>query len=132
MDLTTFEDHLDRFGGTFGAWPEAVRDEAAALLASSTAARRVHDAMLAVEQALTTSRAAGISSRCDAMAAVAMRHRQSRPPRRLASKAGWAAAAAAILVLGLAIGTVAPRFHEDSPERVMAAALDMGAAGDAD
>lgn len=132
MDLATFEDHLDRYGGALGAWPEAVRGDAEALLAASGPARKAHDAMRAVELALASSRTPGDARRGDAMAAVATRHRQSRPVDRLAPRAGWAAAAAAVLVLGIAVGTVAPRLHDDSPERVMAAALDTSGAIDAD
>ncbi|SHM37825.1 hypothetical protein [Roseibium suaedae] len=41
MSLEIFEDHLDRFGGTVGSWPERIRQHAETLLSTSEEAREL-------------------------------------------------------------------------------------------
>ena len=55
-----------------------------------------------------------------------MRHRQETPTRRLAFRAGWAAAVAIVLLVGIAIGDRGAATRDVSPDRVLAVALDSG------
>jgi hypothetical protein len=52
MDVEGFVDLLDRLGGDVAAWPDGLRAEAVALLASSPAARDHLEAELALRRAL--------------------------------------------------------------------------------
>ncbi len=132
MNLAAFEDLIDRHGGDLDTWPAALRREAAAFAAASTAASKALDAMRAAEHVLAATRVTGAAASGEAFAASAMRHRQHRASSRLAVRTGWGAAAAAMLVLGVAVGNLAPRQHDDSPERLMALSLDSGGATDVD
>ena len=128
MELSTFEDLLDLHGGDLARWPADARPAADALLASSTEARALRDAMAQVETVLRLSSAPADAGGLDAIAARATRHRQETPVRRFAVRAGWAVAATIVLLVGLSVGAHAPIEHDVSPGSVMASALDGGAA----
>ena len=130
MELSTFEDLLDRFGGDLAAWPAPERDAAMALLAVSSAASAQRDAMLDVELVLRQSGVRVAPGAADKIAARAMRHRQETPARRLALRAGWAAAAAIVLTVGIAIGDHGGATRDVSPDRVLSVALDSGGTAD--
>ena len=129
MELSTFEDMLDLHGGDVARWPSADRAAATAFLAVSSDARGLRDAMAEVE-AVLRSPPTPSSGALDRLAAHAMRHRQETPARRLALRAGWAAAAAIVLFVGLAVGAWAPLEHDVSPDGVVASALGTGGAAD--
>ncbi len=126
IDLLTFEDNLDRWGGALALWPVDARREAETLLAGSARARALHASMIEVERvlALPLAEAAGFTD----FAAVAMRQPQDKPffLRRTSPtvrRAGWGAAVAAALVLGILVGNVTLGGHDDSPDQVLASAL---------
>lgn len=127
ITLQTFEDHLDRWGGALAVWPVEPRGEAEALLAGSAEARALLADMVEVEAALALP-AFELSGR---FAAVATRHAQDRavPARRapVLRRAGWSAAAAVALVLGLLFGSANLGVHDDSPDQVLASALGPAA-----
>ena len=127
ISLQTFEDHLDRWGGALASWPAEARGEAERLLAGSAAARALHAEMVEVEAAL----ALPAFEPPGRFAAVATRHVQGRavPSRRvpMLRRAGWGAAAAAALGLGLLFGSANLGVHEDSPDQVLASALGLAA-----
>lgn len=131
MDVAGFEDHLDRYGADLNAWPAVTRAEAAVLLEASPQARAAFLSMSEVERFLRV-RPPLATSGIDAMAAKAMTQRQLVPPRRGAARAGWAAAAAVVLSLGVFVGDVSPPDHDESPDRVMAAAFDTTGSVDVD
>ena len=129
MDLQTFEDDLDRWGGALAQWPTAARGEAEALLAGSAAARALHAAMIEVERVLAMPfvEKTGFSA-AERFAAVATLQPQQRPSmlRRappMLRRAGWGAAIAAALVLGILVGDLNIGSHDDSPDQVLASAL---------
>ena len=132
MDLAAFEDLLDRYGGDLESWPSVHSKAATAFLATSSSAGRALDAMRMAEQVLRSTREVGAGGRVDAVAAASMRHRQQGASRRLALRAGLGAAAAALLVLGVSVGSVAASQHDDSPERLMAVSLDPPGSTDVD
>ncbi len=114
MTPEAFEDLLDRHGANLARWPDGARAEAEALLHGSERAKIALSTMRAVEAYLAGSRAmAGATT----YATVATRRAQIRPARRAAVRAGWAAAAAAALAMGVFVGgaTAAPRDDEGAP-----------------
>ena len=131
MDLAIFTDHLDRYGGEFAFWPSSTRADAEAFADRSAPAR----AALAATRELETFFRAGLPAdidRGDRIATNASRHRQVAPTRRFVARTGWGIAAAMTLFLGYALGGMATVQHEESPDRVMASALDMTSAIDVD
>ena len=126
MELSTFEDLLDLHGGDLARWPDDARPAAAALLAGSPEARVLRDDMVAVETVLRRAPTPAVG--VHAIAARATRHRQETPARRLALRAGWAAVATIVLLVGLSVGAHAPVERDVSPARLMASALDGGGA----
>ena len=130
MELSTFEDLLDRHGGDLAAWPARERDAATALLAISPAAQAQRDTMLDVERVLRRAAVVAAPGATDQIAARAMRHRQETPARRLALRTGWAVAAAIVLVVGIAIGDYGGATRDISPDHVLAVALDSGGTTD--
>ena len=125
----TFADNPDRWGGTLARWPLDARRDAETLLAGSAPARALHASMLEVERALVlpASEKAGFPG-ADPLAAMATRRPQERPSmlRRappMVRHAGWGAAIAAALVLGIMVGNVTLGVHDDSPDQVLASAL---------
>ena len=131
MELSTFEDLLDLHGGDLARWPEPERAAAAALLDISPEAHALHAGMAEIEAVLRRPAASG-GPGADLVAARAMRHRQETPARRLALRAGWAAAAAIVLLVGIAIGDRGNATRDVSPDRVLAVALDSGGPTDVD
>ncbi len=131
MDLTVFEDRLDLYGADLARWPDADQVRVAALVAASVDAREILAAMAEIE-AVLRDRLSHEPGAAGVMAARAMRHRQETPTRRLARRAGLAAAAAIVLMLGISIGDIAFAEHADDPDRVMAVAFDTGGAADVD
>lgn len=126
MNLSQFEDNLDRFGADMSAWPAALRAPAADLAATDPAARAALRTMQEIEAVFAVPPpAAAETSPASALAARAMRHRQIQPVRPAIRRAAWASAAAAALVLGVFIGDLAPRQRDESPSTVFAAAFDM-------
>ena len=123
MDLATFEDGLDRFGADLSAWPAADRAAGTTCLAADPAARAALAEAQQVETLLRAQRQAPPA--LDAFATRAMAHPQARRVPLAARRAGWAAAAAAALVLGLYVGGIAVSQHEDTPEALMASGTDM-------
>ena len=124
IDLQTFEDNLDRWGGTLARWPTEARGDAETLLAASTPARALHASMVELERALALPGFPGL----DRFAAVATQRPQEKPPmlRRtppMVRRAGWGAAVAAALVLGIMVGDVTFVVHDDNPDQVLASAL---------
>jgi hypothetical protein len=133
MDLTAFEEYLDRWGGDLNAWPLETKVDAVAFLESSGAARAALKVMTEIESVL---RATIVVPSVDAgaMAATAMRHHQHRPISRWmlqTRRAGLATAAAIVLFLGLFLGQTTPS-GEDGPDRVLAIAFDSTGAADVD
>ena len=130
ITLQTFEDDLDRWGGALERWPPDARREAEALLAGSARARALHGATTTMEVALSLSNFGGAYDAADfhRFAAVATLHPQDRPSllRRtppMLRRAGWGAAIAAALVLGILVGDIAPGGRDDGPDQVLASAL---------
>ena len=124
IDLQTFEDNLDRWGGALERWPTEARGDAEALLAASVPARALHASMIEIERALALPGFAGL----DRFAAVATQRPQEKPSmlRRappILRRAGWGAAIAAVLVLGIMVGDVTLVVHDDNPDQVLASAL---------
>jgi anti-sigma factor RsiW len=129
MDGSAFEDVLDRYGGDPRHWPVEVRGAVEQLLAGSPEARARLAAMRDLEHHLretATSPGAG-----GTMAASAMRHPQARRRSPLARPAGWGAAIAAALVIGLMLGTVRTD-TDQSPDQMIAGALDANGSVDVD
>lgn len=123
-DLQLFEDNLDRWGGDLARWPLDARRDAATLLAGSALARALHAAMLEVERVLAPPLANEDAGFTD-FAAVATRRPQEKARRvsPTVRRAGWGAAAAAALVLGMVVGDSNLGGHDDSPDQVLASAL---------
>ena len=108
MDLVRFEQIIDAYGADPRRWPDAERTEAGGFLAGSEAARE-RVAQEAALDAVLDAVPSPIPS--DLLAARILR---AAPKGRSlldrvgwASGAGWAAAAAAGLVLGLSVGNQA-------------------------
>lgn len=122
-DLQTFEDDMDRWGGDLVRWPRDARRDAEALLAGSAPARALQAAMIEVERALALP--PGDDAGFTDFAAIATRRPQERLRRTssMARHAGWGAAIAAALVLGIVVGDVNLGGHDDSPDQVLASAL---------
>lgn len=123
----TFEDDLDRFGGTLARWPAGARREAEALLAGSSDARALHAAMVRMEYALALPALddAAASRRFASIATCSPQQRLSllrRAPPILA-RAACGAAVAAALVLGVLVGDVTRGARDDGPDQVLASAL---------
>ena len=131
MNLSAFEDHLDRRGSNLARWPAEIRTGAMALLETSPRARAMLRAMEDVEALLQVRRAPSVEG-VEMIAAVAMRHRQVVPQRRLSRGAAWSAAAGIALFLGCLLGGIAPQQHDDTPEVTLAASLDATGAIDVD
>lgn len=131
MNLSAFENHLDRHGSDLVRWPSDMRAGAAALLETTPRARALLRAMEDVEALLRVRRAPSPEG-VEMIAAMATRHRQLVPHRRLSRGAGWSAAAGIALFLGGILGGAAPQQHEDNPEVVLAASLDATGAIDVD
>lgn len=123
IDLQTFEDGLDRWGGALATWPLDARRDAEALLAGSASARALHASMIEVERALALP-LAGDAGFTD-FAGIATRRAQERSRRAspMVRRAGWGAAAAAALVLGIMAGNIDFGGRDDSPDQVLAVAL---------
>lgn len=122
MDLRTFENGLDRWGGVGERWPRAAREGAEALLASSAAARALQAEMAVVESVLAEAPAGAAGGA--RFAAMATRQPQQRPGSPVARRLGWGAAAAAALALGLVVGDAGRGArHEDGAAQVLASAL---------
>ena len=133
MDRQAFEDALDRFGGDFGRWPPDLRGEAERLLASSPEARALKAEMDAVEACLRpTAMSSTPAMPFNGFAAVAMRRPQVRSAQRVARRAAWGAATAAALLLGVAIGNLQFEGQPESPDQVVARALDVPGSVDVD
>ena len=130
MEKRAFDESLDRFGGDLGRWPVELAADAAALLAVSPEAQRAKAGMDELESWLRAGARRSVptaqaADRVSNMAATAMRHRQLGPARPV-RRAAWSAAAAAALVLGVLVGNVAASIdtHDDSPDQLVAGALD--------
>ena len=135
MDIAGFEDNLDRYGGDLERWPTRERTAADELLAVSSAAQALLAEMRVVEVALV--RASSMQpdkGDIDRLVARASAGHQETRARRMVLRAGVGTAAAAALALGILVGGLwpAPATHDMSPDRVLAAALDTGGAGDVD
>jgi anti-sigma factor RsiW len=122
MDGSAFEDVLDRYGGDPRHWPVEVRGAVEQLLAGSPEARARLAAMRELEHHLRETATSPAS---------AMRHPQARRRSPLARPAGWGAAIAAALVIGLMLGTVRTD-TDQSPDQVIAGALDSNGSVDVD
>lgn len=124
IDLHAFEDNLDRWGGDLARWPAAARRDAETALAGSVPARALHAATLEMERALDLpSFEPGFTD----FAAVAMRRPQERRTPPVLRRAGWGAAVAAALVLGIMAGDITPGGFDESPDQVLASALGPSA-----
>ena len=138
MDLPGFLDTLDRFGAVMANWPANLQGAAESLLARSPAARQALATMEEIEHLLraTSSRLprGGASHGIDALAAVAMRHRQGRPvflAVRPATRAVFVAGAAFMLGLGLVIGW-GTNDSDEGPDHALAIAFDSAGSLDVD
>ena len=129
MNMTAFEDLLDRFGADPARWPPEQRSDATALLAGSANAREQHAAMASVEAVLGRTSAAAPPAD---FAAVAMHRPQARRVSPLMRNTRWGAAVAAALVLGILVGTTGFDTGEISPDQVVASALDAHGSADVD
>ena len=94
-------DLIDRCGADPALWPPGARAGAERALAASPEARSVLEAMRRVERTLAATR--GVDGARD-FAAPALRQAQPRAVRLWKARAGWAAAAAAALSLGVFTG----------------------------
>ena len=121
MNLSLFEDNLDRYGGDLATWPRDVRRAAADFVGESVEARASLQAMAEVERFLIASRPTGTAA--DRFAETASRQMQARPVPRTAHRAAWAAAAMVMLVLGLFVGDIRPT-SDDSVDVLMATSLE--------
>jgi hypothetical protein len=121
MTPEAFEELLDRHGADLARWPHEARAAAEAFLTVSARANTQLAAMRDVEAYLMGSRATAGDG---AYAAVAIRRARVRPARRVVSRAGWAAAAAAALAMGVFVGgaTAAPRDDEGAASLAQALA----------
>ena len=129
MTPVEFEEALDRHGGDPNRWPVAMRVAAIELLHTSVAARAACAAMAEVESILRQSRpdpATGV----DQIAARATGYRQSGRANHFANRARWAAAAAAAICLGVAVGGMTLDY--ESPSHIMAAAFSPMEPSDVD
>lgn len=137
MDLERFELGLDRFGGALDRWPADERSAAEALLARSEAARALLAEMVALEaliplQVTAVANAGRMPERFMPERAIpehSMAERAMAAPqvRRLAPavrRAGWAAALAAALVLGLLVGHGNVDSPGDAADHILTAASD--------
>ncbi len=131
MNLSTFEDHLDRHGSDLARWPADSRAEAAALLDTTPRARTLLHAMQDVDAYLRVKRPPSTEA-AGHIAATAMRQRQALPHHRLSRNAAWSAAAGVALFLGCCLGGIAPQQHDDTPDVVLATSLDASGATDVD
>ena len=129
MDPSTFEDHLDRYGGDLASWPAPLRGEAAALLETCPRARAAF-AALGHAEAFLRVRTMPDPGVIETTAARAAMGRQAAPARRFAVGAGWAAAAVVLLGLGISLGDMPAPEHDDSPARIISAALDTPVSAD--
>lgn len=120
-NLVLFENGLDRWGGDLAGWPDEARRDAVALLAVSAPARELHESMLEVERALALPLTGDTGF--DRFTAVATRQPQEQRARPMLRRAGWGAAIAAALVLGILIGDTNIGAHDDTPDQVLASAL---------
>lgn len=126
-ELQTFGDRLDRWGGDLARWPAYARRDAETLLVASGPARASHASMIEVERLLALP-SLDDTSRAGRVAAVAMRRPQKKPsilrhaPPSV-RRAGWGAAVAAALVLGIMVGEINLGDNDDSPDQVLASAL---------
>ena len=129
MNMSLFEDTLDRYGGDLATWPRDVRASAADFLAGSGEAQAALRTMGEVERFLVASRARADGP--DRLAETASRRSQVRPAPRNAHRAAWAAAAMVVLVLGLFVGDIRP-ISDDGVDVLMATSLDPMGVTDVD
>lgn len=122
MDLERFELSLDRYGAGLDRWPPDERLDAEALLARSEAARALLAEMVELESLIPLGVPA--SSDAERMALRAMSAPQSRALAPLARRAGWAAAVAAALLLGLLVGHGGADSPGDATDHILTAASD--------
>ncbi len=131
MNLISFEDHLDRYGGDLARWPAEIRAAAVVFLEATPEARGMLRAMEDVEAVLRAKLTPLFA--VDRIAAIATRETQLSSRRWLTRKAaGWSAAAVFALFLGCMLGGIVPQQHDESPEVVVAASLDASGAIDVD
>ena len=105
VGLKRFEQIIDAYGADPGRWPEAERAEAEALLAASSEARALRDQAARLDAWLdqaTTPEVSELTTR-----RILKRAPGSSRVLGWGSGAGWAAAAAAGIVLGLSFGNQA-------------------------
>ena len=105
MDIGRFEQIIDAYGADPRRWPDAERQGAGALLAASEEARRIVAGAAALD-ALLDSAAGPVPSEVLAARVLRAAPKGSSLIGRVGwvSSAGWAAAAAAGLVVGLSLG----------------------------
>ena len=73
MDVAMFEDLIDRLGEDLSRWPSDQRLAAEQLLATSTAARTLHEEARVLRQALTGPQVSAPAGLADRIAAAASR-----------------------------------------------------------
>ena len=129
MNVSIFEDNLDRYGGDFASWPLDLRDAAADFARGSIEAAAALRATTEVERFLASSRPS--TSGPDRLAETASRYIQARPAPRNAQRAAWAAAAMVMLVLGLFVGDIRPT-SDDGVDVLMATSFEPMGATDVD
>lgn len=126
MDLERFELSLDRYGAVLDGWPRDERAAADALLARSEAARALLAEMVELESLIPLGVMApgDAEPMADRMALRAMSAPQVRTLAPVARRAGWAAAIAAALVLGLLVGRGGAEPPGDATDHILTAASD--------
>ena len=82
MDVTSFEDLIDRLGEDLSRWPDDQRLAAEGLLASSAEARTLHEAARALRRALAAPPVCAPASLADRIVAAA-RELTAEPPATL-------------------------------------------------
>ncbi len=89
MDVTMFEDLIDRLGEDLSHWPDDQRRAAEELLASSSAARALHEEARAVRKALAgppISAPAGLADRIVAAARASAKSAPSQNDQKTAEE----------------------------------------------
>ena len=132
MDLTAFEDGLDRYGGDLLRWPAELRAGAEAVLRIDAAARAELAALEAAESGLRAARRPHERSPAIArLAAAASRGRQTGPGTRVARRTAVAATMAAALAVGVVLGGLLPD-RSGETAGLAEAALSVPEPGDVD